>query len=241
MAESVGRLCEVDGCGRRHRARGLCSTHYNEQHQPDRHRKVVVSCTYCGKGCEKQRSNVRRPYCSYACRDTHRLSTPEGRAAWALAAAAGRAAAAAADHSWSPRRKALFKLQKAARGVKGWGIWCAGPCAHCGDYFVRHSSAVPTSWCSRRCRNAAHSRRHRKGNGSYNRHDVFRRDGWRCHLCGKLTDRTKRHPHPNAPTIDHLIPRIDGGLDALENVATAHSWCNSYRRQFGTVQLLLIG
>jgi len=70
---------------------------------------------------------------------------------------------------------------------------------------------------------------------------VFRRDGWRCHLCGKLTDRTKRHPHPNAPTIDHLIPRIDGGLDALENVATAHSWCNSYRRQFGTVQLLLIG
>lgn len=32
-------ICSVAGCGKPHRARGLCSTHYNIEHVPDRHRR----------------------------------------------------------------------------------------------------------------------------------------------------------------------------------------------------------
>lgn len=59
-------------CGKPSRARGLCATHYNQRHQPDRHRKGAVPCTLCGKACQKEPSK-RRPFCSYQCRDDWRV------------------------------------------------------------------------------------------------------------------------------------------------------------------------
>jgi 5-methylcytosine-specific restriction endonuclease McrA len=67
------------------------------------------------------------------------------------------------------------------------------------------------------------------------------RDGWRCHLCRKAVRPTLRHPHPGAPTFDHLIPISDGGDDRPENLRLAHFRCNSARGNRGIVQLMLIG
>jgi len=65
------------------------------------------------------------------------------------------------------------------------------------------------------------------------------RDGWRCHLCGKRVDPSIANPDPRAPTIDHLIPVADGGLDELSNVALAHRSCNCARGARGMAQLRL--
>lgn len=48
---------------------------------------------------------------------------------------------------------------------------------------------------------------------------VFAQQGRVCHLCGM----------PGADTIDHLTPRAAGGTDELDNLAPAHSSCNSAR------------
>lgn len=70
--------------------------------------------------------------------------------------------------------------------------------------------------------------------------DVFDRDGWRCHLCGRATKRDAKVPHPRAPTIDHLVPLSAGGGDTPLNVATAHFSCNTARGARGLAQLRLV-
>lgn len=62
--------------------------------------------------------------------------------------------------------------------------------------------------------------------GSYDRGDVYRRDGWRCHICHRMVSRTQAWPHPQSASIDHLVPISLGGLDTIENVACAHLSCN---------------
>jgi 5-methylcytosine-specific restriction endonuclease McrA len=62
------RTCGVEGCVKPHRARGLCSTHYNQQHQPRRHAKQMVECVICGASIERVVSAARRPTCSVPCR-----------------------------------------------------------------------------------------------------------------------------------------------------------------------------
>lgn len=48
------------------------------------------------------------------------------------------------------------------------------------------------------------------------RRAVLRRDAGVCWLCGQ----------GGARTVDHLIPRVLGGSDSLENLAAAHRDCN---------------
>lgn len=69
---SMPKLCTIDGCGKTFRARGLCATHYNQQHQPNRHRKVEMQCGCCGKIVIKDSGRDKRyksVYCSQLCRD----------------------------------------------------------------------------------------------------------------------------------------------------------------------------
>lgn len=55
---------------------------------------------------------------------------------------------------------------------------------------------------------------------------VLRVKGIVCHLCG-LT---------GATTADHLIPWAHGGRNELDNLAPAHSGCNSSRRDLPLVE-----
>lgn len=44
--------------------------------------------------------------------------------------------------------------------------------------------------------------------------------GTRCHLCGR----------EGADTQDHLLPRVKGGDNSLDNLRPAHRSCNSMRQ-----------
>ena len=63
----------------------------------------------------------------------------------------------------------------------------------------------------------------------------------RSHICGKKTLREKVAPHPLSPTMDHLLPLIDGGAHTKVNVACAHFACNCKRSNKGEAQLRLFG
>jgi 5-methylcytosine-specific restriction endonuclease McrA len=58
------RTCTVDGCGRPHRAKGYCSSHYNATFAPDRH-VTIRACDGCGEVYTTTRTNGR--YCSLLC------------------------------------------------------------------------------------------------------------------------------------------------------------------------------
>lgn len=67
-ADSPTKMCTKPGCGKALRARGLCSTHYNRQHQPHRHALRVAACTVCGTPVLRPAKADRRPACSIECR-----------------------------------------------------------------------------------------------------------------------------------------------------------------------------
>jgi 5-methylcytosine-specific restriction endonuclease McrA len=125
-------------------------------------------------------------------------------------------------------RRAKLKLGVAALGRAGFN-WTSGWCHRCGVHFVDRN--LDTRFCSARCQRRSDSARRRAresgaDSDGYRRHLVFERDGWRCHMCGELTDPAQVVPHPKAPTIDHLLPLARGGSDTLGNVSTACFKCN---------------
>lgn len=51
---------------------------------------------------------------------------------------------------------------------------------------------------------------------------IFRRDGYRCVYCGKkLRDDTAQ--------VDHIIPAVKGGTNALDNLVTCCRKCNQLK------------
>lgn len=129
----------------------------------------------------------------------------------------------------------------------------AVPCVICGEDVVERRGSGRT--CSKDClkkdpehrealRRGKRKRRAAKRGGKsekYTSLEIFKRDGWRCHICGTAVQRDAQVPHLKAPTIDHLVPIADGGDDVRSNVATAHFVCNSRRGVRGAAQLLLVG
>lgn len=59
-----------------------------------------------------------------------------------------------------------------------------------------------------------------------NHTEVFDRDGWLCHLCGELIDRTATRTDWMRVTLDHVIPLSKGGTHTYDNVRASHYRCN---------------
>lgn len=72
------RICEVTGCGKPHRARGFCSTHYNQvMIAPDvRHPRILMACVVCGKQVLRRTGVHYQTTCSTA----HRTIVQTGKA-----------------------------------------------------------------------------------------------------------------------------------------------------------------
>jgi len=128
------------------------------------------------------------------------------------------------------RRRATQKLAAASAGTRSRYLWTQGRCAYCGVEFCQRGG-IPMAYCSKRHKTrAALNRRKARERGAFvadvSPAKVFAADGYRCHLCGKKTDRSKSVPHPKAPTIDHVVPLACGGTHEPSNCRTAHFKCN---------------
>lgn len=130
----------------------------------------------------------------------------------------------------SPRyRRAMQRLEKAARGSRSSRVWVSGPCATCGTHFAYPDQQA--RYCSTACRNRAHSGR---WIDYLDRLAIYRRDDWTCQICGEVTEPDADPTSAWFPSLDHIIPRSQGGPDDWHNLRTAHNWCNSVRGDLTT-------
>lgn len=104
--------------------------------------------------------------------------------------------------------------------------------------------------CGEACRAVNESAKNRRKNAKrkaakvgdpYTIADVVKRDGNKCHLCGKRVNMSLPGTDRMGPTVDHLLPIAAGGLDELANVRLAHRSCNCSRGTRGIVQLMMVG
>jgi 5-methylcytosine-specific restriction endonuclease McrA len=71
--------------------------------------------------------------------------------------------------------------------------------------------------------------------------EIFERDGWRCQICMRKVRRNAPGFHPLSPSLDHVIPLVDGGPHTRANTRCAHLRCNTARgARGGNEQLALI-
>jgi hypothetical protein len=111
-------------------------------------------------------------------------------------------------------------------------------CKQCRGRFLP-SHGGRTAFCSQRCAHRfarrgkaknAEARARRLGalcDYSITNEKVFRRDRWRCQLCGRSTpQRLKGTTDPAAPELDHILPFAAGGSHTWDNVQCACRACN---------------
>lgn len=231
------RICSTPDCGKPHRARGLCSTCYNQQ-DPNRHAcKLTVDCSWCGTTCTKAADAARGyadRFCSYECRTFMRSYKASGPLSYPV-----------------PRWQRLPVLYVApvlkVKPEPARKRWVAGYCAGCGRAYITEDYTDTARWCSRQCSKRASKDRYRaRKQGAFVaevwRERVFRRDRWMCKLCNKRVARTQVVPHPKAAVLDHMVPLAEGGTHEPANVQCAHFMCNSIKsHRGGGEQLALIG
>lgn len=109
-------------------------------------------------------------------------------------------------------------------------------CKECDEYVTPGVGDLRSSFCSPEC-----SKRNRRRIDRSKRRAViravqvevvdplavFRRDKWRCHLCGVHTPKKLRGTlNDNAPELDHIVPLAAGGAHSYANTACACCKCN---------------
>lgn len=126
------------------------------------------------------------------------------------------------------------RIATIAQGTTSPYVWTQGNCFRCGTSFCIRASE-PARYCTDACANRAKQSKRRATIRSAFVADVspakvFQADGYRCHLCKRLTLADKVVPHPRAPTVDHVIPLSRGGTHEPSNCRTACFHCNSTKR-----------
>ena len=81
---------------------------------------------------------------------------------------------------------------------------------------VRQTFRVPSVI---RLRRYIHLRRNKQARASVRRAQIYLRDGYRCQYCGE-------HKAASQLTLDHILPRAQGGASLPENLVTACEKCN---------------
>lgn len=225
--------CSEDGCDKPTQGRGLCASHYSAWHRSQN--KYTITCVACGQQAKVDRPT--RKHCSTTCAATH-----------------GSQASAASVRTRYPRPVALYTGPRHTpppiQWVKTAHRLTSGQCRVCDTWFVSLHTDIT---CSPQCFTQYHADQKRMAKERRRalqrrafvenviRKQVFNRDGYRCHICRRKTDPTKKTPHPRAPTIDHVIPLACGGKHEKTNCRTACFLCNSRKGdRGGGEQLLLI-
>lgn len=228
MTGMADRTCSEPDCSQPHRARGLCSTHYNRL-QSNRHVKITVPCDYCGEPCEKEPArsrSYRGRFCSDICRDLWRIET-----------------------GINPAPPMCVGIR---RGGRVTGLRTKIPSTHparwfgaCSPVEYRHCAWCDTvfatrpdstrAYCRPRCVKRARamrrrSREHAQSFGGWTWTEfmhVARRFGYCCAYCGE---------RPDTLDPDHVVPIHRGGPNTVANLLPACRACNSDKRDLLLVE-----
>lgn len=198
----------------------------------------ATACAECGNSIHSKGIGRPRRFCSDGCKRKagnrrHRRALPP------LRSSLERVCARCGAQFVSVRRNNVYCSPPCANAVfdlrrrQGLSGVQEKNCDGCRSTFTAKTARA--RWCSRACANRHYGnlrvrQRAQLSAVSYTDLEIFERDGWRCHLCRILVDRTVSRTHEDGATIDHLVPIAEGGLDEPANVATAHWRCNRGKR-----------
>lgn len=182
----------------------------------DKPKQFPIVCAHCGIDAIVTKATAT--YCSHACwQDTNRK--------------AHQAQHAQVELAWRPiLRRPRTALAVPLRPVRQ--RWYSGRCLMCSSWFIADSPV--DRYCSSRCgRRASKDRRRALERAAFVEHvsrtEVYERDRWTCQLCREAVLRDEVVPHPQAPTLDHVIALAKGGTHELANVQLAHFYCNTIK------------
>lgn len=224
-ADSKTKTCTQDGCDRALRARGLCGTHYNQAHHPNRHAKKMAPCAFCGVEVMKTSggNKARRHVCSDECRAN--LVRRDNLGA--------RLERSQVVGPVQPRRVKPYPtwIQELPQANR---MFVNGQCVWCGDHFTSEvwGRSTPPLCCSAVC--AKRRQWANKGQTSNwivprRRREIYERDNWTCQLCNGPVDKTLHYSHDWAASLDHIVPRSRQLVPdhSNGNLRLAHRWCNA--------------
>ncbi|WP_406325811.1 HNH endonuclease [Streptomyces sp. NBC_01617] len=183
---------------------------YSRQYDKPRRRAII--CEQCGQRAVVTKSDAR--YCSHTC--------------WYEARHAEHAQI---ELAWKPTltapRVAQVVILKPLRRR-----WFSACCPMCDAWFITDNPRDQN--CSPRCgRRADKDKRRALERQAFvapvSRPQVYERDHWTCQLCREPVARDQVVPHPQAPTLDHIVPLARGGTHEPSNVQLAHYRCNSIK------------
>jgi ribosomal protein S27AE len=186
--------------------------YYSWQFDQARTKKHRVTCAKCGEQVMMAKPNRR--YCSHAC--------------WYEA---NRKIRKYEIELYRPKRRVLrVQIIHVVRCTRR--RWYSTCCPICGGWFLTSNSGQLT--CSRKCgKRASRDRRRALERQAFvshvNRSQVYERDQWTCRLCGEAVLPDEVVPHPQAPTLDHIIALSQGGTHEESNVQLAHFYCNTIK------------
>ena len=101
--------------------------------------------------------------------------------------------------------------------------WCEQP------FTTEHATK---KYCTTKCSNASNLATRGYDPREYRRHAnlVYQRDNYTCHLCDKPTLKEwDENNRDESPSLDHIIPKSQGGPDTPDNLACCHWRCNVLR------------
>lgn len=248
------RTCEHPGCNKPHRARGLCATHYNQVHAPNRHKKKLVKCAACGAEIMRASGGGRTlgNACSNECRAKiaamlrgERTELPAdhwarwyGKAStwprYGIAACGwcGKVFVLKATNQSRCSRACTYRAEKKVKRSAADIYSEVRACARCGTGYQHQIEN--RAHCSDLCRELDRKDRgaelFRGWISKAERVAIYERDAYTCMLCREPVDLSADPQRGDwSPTLDHIIPRSKGGTHDADNLRTAHRWCNSIR------------
>lgn len=198
--------CAVDGCTDLVNARGWCVKHYTRWERS-------------GDPKARLRGEVRngRRICP-GCKEDKQLSEYGRSRRYCKPCEAAKTAAYRKTHPYVPAADSPAE------------------CDCCGQAFLANKRRW--RYCSRDCflayKNRANwkhyqARRARLREAhveTFDRTEIFDRDGWVCQICREPIDPGARFPDPKSVSLDHIIPIARGGKHERTNAQTACLGCN---------------
>lgn len=216
----------------------------SQRKQPDRHCEECGTKFWARSGGYQKRASIAPKYCSKACYATALSKRMKGVLRVSLEekfakALARREKMKAVRASAKKAKEHERRLRDAARLSVRRVSW-ERMCPACSVRFSALNGRM--NYCGRECA-ARQTKEQKKANKLVRRAllkaarvetvraiDVFRRDGWRCYLCGCDTPESLRgKDEPNAPEIEHVIPLSRGGEHSYKNVRCACRTCNNIK------------
>lgn len=204
-SDSPDKACTSAHCDRPLRARGLCASHYNQKHQPDRHKTRLANCAYCGVQIITRPGGGRKygPVCSTKCKTW--LATP-----YCVLPADHWARWYGKSSAWKPKQQPV-PVPKMARD-----------CEWCGTEYQTHQSQSKycTEQCSRKAAKIRRRAREHNAPGEYTWTQVIHLHllaGKRCSYCDEPT----AQPEP-----DHVVPVSRSGRNDIGNILPCCQRCN---------------